>query len=184
MVALLLVALSVGLDNFGAAGALGISGTRSHYRLKVAVVFGVFEAGMPLLGLALGDSIARGLGGHAKLVAGLVLCLAGVFTLVQEQRTRDFASTSDVPAPEPGLTRLVILAAALSIDNLAIGFALGTSHVNVVVAAAVIGVVSVGLTLAGLELGKRLGSRLGGWGERAGGLLLIAVGLFIAAGVS
>ena len=146
MVALLLVALSVGLDNFGAAGALGISGTGSHHRLKVAVVFGVFEAGMPLLGLALGDSIARGLGGHAKLVAGLVLCLAGVFTLVQEHRTRDPAPTSEAPAAEPGLTRLIVLAAALSIDNLAIGFALATSHVNVVVAALVIGVVSVGLT--------------------------------------
>jgi len=181
VVALLLVALSVGLDNFGAAGALGISGTGSHHRLKVAVVFGVFEAGMPLLGLALGDSIARGLGGHAKLVAGLVLCLAVVFTLVQEHRTRDPAPTSETPAADPGLTRLIVLAAALSIDNLAIGFALATSHVNVVVAALVIGVVSVGLTLAGLELGKRLGSRLGRWGERAGGLLLIAVGVTIAA---
>ncbi len=88
------------------------------------------------------------------------------------------------PPPNPGSRASIILAAALSIDNLAIGFALGTSHVNVVVAALVIGVVSVGLTLAGLELGKRLGSRLGRWGERAGGLLLIAVGVFIAAGVS
>ena len=183
MLALLLVALSVGLDNFGAAGALGISGAGSHLRLKVVVVFGVFEAGMPLLGLLLGDSIAAGLGGHANLLAGLVLCLAGVFALVQEHGARDRTTTTKSAATEPGLLRLIILAVALSIDNLAIGFALGTSHVNVVVAAVVIGVVSVGLTLAGLELGRRLGSRLGRWGERAGGLLLIAVGVTIAAGV-
>jgi len=183
VLALLLVALSVGLDNFGAAGALGISGTGSHDRLKVAVVFGFFEAGMPLLGLVLGDSVARGLGGRAKLVAGLVLCLAGVFTLGQAHGPRDPAPTAEAAGTKPGLTRLIVIAAALSIDNLAIGFALGTSHVNVVFAALVIGVVSVGLTLAGLELGKRLGSRLGRWGERAGGLLLIAVGVSIATGV-
>ena len=53
----------------------------------------------------------------------------------------------------------------VSIDNLAIGFALGAAHVNVLLAAAVIGVVSVGLTLAGLELGRRLGLRLGAWGS-------------------
>ena len=149
----------MGLDNFGAAGALGISGAGSHLRLKVVVVFGVFEAGMPLLGLLLGDSIAAGLGGHANLLAGLVLCLAGVFALVQEHGARDRTTPTKSAATEPGLLRLVILAVALSIDNLAIGFALGTSHVNVVVAAVVIGVVSVGLTLAGLELGRRLGSR-------------------------
>jgi putative Mn2+ efflux pump MntP len=74
----------VGLDNLGAAGALRISGAGSQLRLKVAVVFGVFEASMPLLGFLLGDSIAAGFGGHAKLLVGLVLCLAGVFALVQE----------------------------------------------------------------------------------------------------
>ena len=83
----------------------------------------------------------------------------------------------------PSLRRLVLLAVALSIDNLAIGFALGAAHVNVLLAAAVIGVVSVGLTLAGLELGQRLGPRLGAWGERVGGILLIAVGVTVAAGV-
>ncbi len=102
MLALLLVALSVGLDNFGAAGALGISGTGSHDRLKVAVVFGFFEAGMPLLGLVLGDSVARGLGGHAKLVAGLVLCLAGVFTLVQAHGPVTPRQPPRPPAQSPG----------------------------------------------------------------------------------
>ena len=72
---------------------------------------------------------------------------------------------------------------SLSIDNLAVGFALGASHVNAVVAALVIGVVSVGLTLAGLELGTRLGPILGPWGDRAGALILILVGVAIASGL-
>ncbi len=182
MAALLLVALSVGLDNFGAAAALGVSGVGSRLRLRVAVVFGVFEAAMPLLGLFLGQTVARTLGGHAELMAGLVLCLAGVYTLVQEHRA-DAPEERPQQSIGPSLRRLVVLAAALSIDNLAIGFALGASHINVVLAAAVIGIVSVALTLAGLELGSRLGPRLGAWGERAGGAILIAVGVTVAAGV-
>jgi putative Mn2+ efflux pump MntP len=182
VVALVLVALSVGLDNFGAATALGVSRRSPHLRLQVAVVFGLFEAAMPLVGLLLGDSVARTLGGQTKLVAGLVLCLAGIYALVQDHRSGERPELP-VSVAGPGLRRLVILGAALSIDNLAIGFALGAYHVNVVVAAVVIGVVSVALTLAGLELGRRLGPRLGAWGERAGGVILVLVGVSVAAGV-
>lgn len=181
MAALLLVALAVGLDNFGAAGALGMSGAGSR-RLEIAVVFGVFEAAMPLLGLLLGDSVAHGLGGRAKLVAGLVLCLAGIYALVQG-RGADEGVDGGAGSGGPGFRRLVVLAAALSVDNLAIGFALGAYHVNVIVAALAIGVVSVGLTLVGLELGSRVGTRLGKWGERAGGVLLVVIGVTVATGL-
>jgi hypothetical protein len=40
-----------------------------------------------------------------------------------------------------------------------------------------------GLTLAGLELERRLGSRLGPWGERAAGVLLVLVGVALATGL-
>jgi putative Mn2+ efflux pump MntP len=55
--------------------------------------------------------------------------------------------------------------------------------VSLVVAAAVIGAVSVGLSMAGLELGSRLGARTGENGELLGGAVLIGVGIAIAAGV-
>jgi putative Mn2+ efflux pump MntP len=55
--------------------------------------------------------------------------------------------------------------------------------VNLVVAAIVIGAVSVALSLAGLELGRYLGDRAGDRGEILGGLVLIGVGVAIAAGV-
>ncbi|MGO9856593.1 MAG: manganese efflux pump MntP family protein [Acidimicrobiales bacterium] len=129
MLALLLVALSVGLDNYGAAAALGISGAGSHGRLKVAAAFGAFEAAMPLFGLFLGHTVAKGLGDHGDLVAGVVLCMAGLFALVQDLRGRGSKNVAPPHRP-PGFGRLVVLAAALSIDNLAVGFALGASHVK------------------------------------------------------
>ncbi len=39
------------------------------------------------------------------------------------------------------------------------------------------------MSLIGLELGHRLGTRAGGRGEFVGGLVLIGVGIAIAAGV-
>ncbi|MGH3292890.1 MAG: manganese efflux pump [Trebonia sp.] len=49
--------------------------------------------------------------------------------------------------------------------------------------AAVIGAVSVAMSLAGLELGARIGTRTGRYGEYLGGAILILVGAAIAAGV-
>ena len=92
--------------------------------------------------------------------------------------------------PRPGqphhtdsLGRLLISAFALSLDNLAAGFALGTMHVGVAEGAIVIGVVSVVLSLAGLELGGRIGAEAGRRGEQIGGAILVVVGVALAAGV-
>ena len=63
------------------------------------------------------------------------------------------------------------------------GFALGAYHVSLIVAALLIGVISVGLSLIGLELGARIGERTGGTAEVVGSVVLIAVGAAIAAGV-
>ena len=81
------------------------------------------------------------------------------------------------------MRRTIVLGAVLSIDNLAVGFALGDRRISIVLAALVIGVVSVALTLLGFELGERLGRRLGERSELVAGALLIGVGVAIATGV-
>jgi putative Mn2+ efflux pump MntP len=179
VLALLLVAMSVGLDNFGAATAIGVSGVDGPTRLRVAVIFGAFEAAMPVVGLVLGRSVAHDLGGDTKVLAGGVLCLAGGYMVLSEL----IGSRSEKEPELPSAKRLVVLGAALSVDNVAIGFALGAYHVNIVVAAVVIAFVSVALTLAGLEMGSRLGERLGQRSELVGGVVLVAVGIAVGAGL-
>ena len=78
---------------------------------------------------------------------------------------------------------LLLLAVALGLDNLAAGFALGAYHVDIVVAAVVFGMVSVAMSLAGLELGTRIGAAAGERSELVACALLIVVGAVIAAGV-
>ena len=180
MLTLLLVAVSVGLDNLGAATAIGVSGVDGRLRLRIAIIFGTFEAAMPLLGLLIGRSVAHNLGGHTKLVAGVILGLVGAYAIVSDL----FGDRPTDGEPHtPSLARLVILGATLSIDNLAIGFALGSYRVNVVLAAVVIAFLSVALSFVGLELGNRVGERLGQRSELVGGVMLVGIGVAIGTGV-
>lgn len=70
VLALVLVALSLGLSNFAAAIGMGVAGVDARTRVRVGIVFGIFEAGMPILGLALGHSLASTLGHATHWVGG------------------------------------------------------------------------------------------------------------------
>ena len=184
MLPLLLVALSLGMSNFAASVGIGVSGIDPRTRLQVGVIFGIFETGMPILGLLLGRSLASALGHAAHWIGAALLIATGSYAVVQAIRSDGGQAGKALATPAGQRTgRLLITGAALSIDNLAVGFALGTFHVNLPVAAVVIGAVSISLSLLGLELGSRLGSRTGGRGELIGGLVLIGVGIAIATGV-
>jgi manganese efflux pump family protein len=179
---LLLIAASLGLSNFAAAIGIGVTGLDARTRLRVGVVFGLFETAMPILGLALGQSLARTLGHAAHWIGAALLIATGAYALIQALRN-DSRSTPPAAVPELQTGRLLITGLALSIDNLAVGFALGTYHVSFALAAIVIGAVSVAMSLAGLELGDRIGAKMGQHGELLGGIVLIAVGAALGAGI-
>jgi manganese efflux pump family protein len=179
MIALILVALSLGLSNFAAAIGIGISGSGTRTRLRIGIVFGVFEAGMPIVGLALGRGLAGALGSAARWVSAGLLIATGAWAVLQAVRSEAPGTTAD----DYGTGRLIATGLALSIDNLAVGFALGAFKVSLPVAAVAIGAVSVALSLLGLELGARIGASLGRRGEILGGVVLISVGAAIAAGL-
>jgi manganese efflux pump family protein len=176
LLTLLLVAGSVGLDNFAAAIAIGLTGVDRHVRLRIAVVFGCFEAGMPVIGLLAGRGLSGSLGAQAHLVGGGLLILAGIQAGVVALRSNARRRPALAGAP---LGRLIVLAAGLSVDNLVIDFALGARNAPLVLAVLVIGVISVGLSLAGLELGQRLGAAVEHGSELLGAVVLIGVGLAI-----
>jgi putative Mn2+ efflux pump MntP len=183
MLGLLLVAVAVGLSNFAAAIGIGVSGVDSRTRLRVGVIFGFFETAMPIAGLLAGKGLAGTFGNAARWIGATLLIATGVFGLIHAIRAnpaqQDHDSAGQV-SPDTG--RLLLTGLALSIDNLAVGFALGIENVSLAVAVATIGAVSVTMSLIGLELGHRLGKRTGDRGEVLGGLVLIGVGIAIATG--
>ena len=181
LLSLLLVSLSVGLSNFAGAIGIGLSGINARTRVRVGIAFGFFEALMPVIGLVVGHEVAGFFGQYGKYVGGAILILTGAYTIIQarfinvEQKTRTPRSLRT--------ESLLVTALALSIDNLAVGFALAVYPVDIWLAAITFGVVSILMSLAGLELGHRLGKRAEAWSEEIGGTVLILVGIAIAAGV-
>jgi putative Mn2+ efflux pump MntP len=77
----------------------------------------------------------------------------------------------------------VLTSFALSVDNLVVGFALGTLDVSFPVAVIVIGTVSVAMALVGLELGSRLSAAFERRSEVIAGLALVLVGVGVGLGL-
>ena len=182
---LLLVSFSVGLSNFAGAIGIGLSGIDARTRLRVGIAFGLFEALMPVIGLLLGQSVAGLFGHYGKYVGGGILVLTGAYTIWQGRRADSLEAKSGTVIAVQGMAtrQLVIRALALSNDNLVVGFAIAIYNVTIVLAAAMMGVVSVALTLVGLELGHRLGERVEKWSDEIGGAVLIGVGVALAVGL-
>ena len=173
------MSLSVGLSNFAGSIGIGLSGVDARTRLRVGLAFGLFEGLMPIVGLLIGQAVAGTIGSFGRYLGAGLLVLTGAYTIWQSRRTGDVER-----AEEQGLVQtrqLLLLGVALSIDNLVVGFALGVYHVSIVLAALTMAVVSVGLSLLGLELGSRLGARVGEFSEMAGGVVLVLVGIALGA---
>ncbi len=189
VIALLLAAVAVGLSNLAASISIGVTGVNARTRLQVGLVFGAFEAGMPLAGLLTGQRFAAGLGQAVRWPGAILLMLVGASGLVRSLRDSrrnppaEPGSEAAVPSGlQPRLGRLLVSGLVLSLDNLVVGFALGTCRVGIVAGAILIGSVSVAMSLLGLELGGLLGRWVGKRSEQMSGVILILVGAAIAGG--
>lgn len=186
MLALVLVAASVGLSNFAAAIAIGVGGVDARMRLRVGLVFGLFEAGMPVVGLLIGQQLAGKLGQATHWLSAALLIAVGAYGLIKSLRAGGAPGSAPGSAGPSSIdhpARLLLSGLALSLDNLVVGFALGAYRVSIATGAAIFGAVSVVMSLAGLELGAKIGERAGSRGEQIGGAILISVGVAIASGV-
>lgn len=176
VLAIVALAVSVGLSNFGASVGIGIAGIDRRSRRRLLASFWVFETGMPLVGLIIGHAIAGPLGSSGRWISGGLLVAVGAAVIINGRREveHEWRQVSVTQALAAGLL--------LSIDNLVAGFALGAHHVGIVVAVVVLGAVSVAMAAGGFELGRRLNERLAVLAELIGGLVLIAIGIAVLAG--
>lgn len=177
MVALILAAFAVGFGNFAASISIGLSGATKAARLRVGLVFGIFETGMPLIGLLAGHSAVAALGDWSGITGGILLILIGAWQLIQALRASSGASP-----PLTSFRRLLLTGFALSLDNLVVGFSLGVQHTSLPEAFVVFGAASVCLSLVGLEIGRRLGQAFEFGAEYLAAAVLVAVGVLVATG--
>jgi putative Mn2+ efflux pump MntP len=173
--ALILVGFSVGLDNFAISIAMGLSGLSKRHRLRNSLVFCSFETGMPIIGFFMGRDLASTLGSGASIFGGALLVATGLYTIVQDLLIHE----TKEPTPA-NIRRLLIMGLSISIDSLIVGFSLGATKEPLVETVVIIGVMSIILSLLGMELGSRLKSSVERYSELFGGSILILVGFLIA----
>lgn len=176
MVALLVVAIALGLNNFGAAIAIGVSGVDRRTEFKVATVFGLCDVVMPATGMLIGTGLAGPLGSAARWAGAGVLAATAVWGLLEALRGDD-----DAPTVWHGW-RLLVSGAALSLDDLAVGLALGTVRFPILLAVTAFGVMSFVMSIIGLQLGGKLGKVTGDRGEVVAGLMLLGLSGVMAMG--
>jgi manganese efflux pump family protein len=176
MLALLIVALALGLNNFGAAIAIGVGGVDRRTELKVATVFGLCDVVMPAIGMLIGTGLAGPLGSAARWAGAGVLFATAVWGLIEVLRGDD-----DAPKIWHGW-RLLVSGAALSLDDLAVGLALGTVRFPILLAVTAFGLMSFVMSIIGLQLGAKLGTVIGERGELVAAVMLICLSGAMAAG--
>lgn len=176
MVRVLAFVLPLGLDSFAVAAALGASGLVTvRDRLRVSVIFVVFEAGMPLIGLAAGGGIARAVGGVADYIAAAAVIGLGIFMIVHQE---DDDATAQRITTTSGLA-IIALGLSISMDEFAIGFSLGLVRLPVVPVIAAIGIQALIASQLGLALGQRVSERFRERAEQLAAVALILLGAYL-----
>jgi putative Mn2+ efflux pump MntP len=171
-----LIAIGLAMDCFAVSLGVGTAGTATGLRptFRLFFHFGLFQAGMTLLGWLAGKTVVTYISTLDHWVAFGLLAFVGGRMIYGGLRKE--GEEPAIPDPSRGMT-LVMLSVATSIDALAVGLSLAVLHVNVLWAALLIGGVSAVLSLVGLLLGNQLGMRFGKTMELIGGVILIGIGL-------
>ncbi|HZQ49576.1 MAG TPA: manganese efflux pump [Candidatus Dormibacteraeota bacterium] len=179
MLRLVAVVLPLALDTFAVSAALGMIGLPTRRRVQLSLLFAAFEGGMPMAGLAVGAALGTVLGSVADFVAIAALAGLGAYLLLgdeerEEARIARFASA--------GGGALIAVGISVSLDELAIGFALGLTGVPIVPALILIALQAFAASQLGFALGRRVGESVREGAERLAGvaLLLLAAVLLLS----
>lgn len=179
----LLAGLAAGLAMDALAVAIGVSirlrTTTPRQVFRLSFHFGLFQALMPLLGWASGTFAAEFVSGIDHWLAFALLAFIGgraIRDALADKEDEEWLRSD----PTRGMS-LVSLSLATSMDAFAVGLSFAMLSVNVWYAAAVIGLITGGLTVLGMLFGSFLGRRFGTVMEIFGGIILIGIGLKVLA---
>jgi manganese efflux pump family protein len=179
MLKLLAFVLPLGLDSFAVAAALGASRVSTVWqRLRISLVFVIFEGGMPLIGLVAGSALARGIGRIADYLAAAAVIGIGLWMVLAGGK--DEEGNADRIMTSRGLA-LVGLGISISLDELAIGFGIGLVRLPVGAVIVAIALQAFAAAQLGLAIGAKIAERWRARAERVAGIALILLGAYLVA---
>ncbi|MFW3897180.1 manganese efflux pump MntP [Pseudomonas putida] len=178
LISLFFLAMAMSTDAFAAAIGKGSSLHKPRFSeaLRTGLIFGVIEAITPVVGWGIGQAAVRYVENWDHWIAfGLLLAL-GLHMIYNGLKHEDEAEEK---ASQHSFFILAVTAFATSIDAMAVGVGLAFVDVNILVAAAAIGMATCVMVTVGVMLGRVLGAIVGKRAEIAGGVVLMLVGAAI-----
>lgn len=174
------IGVGLSMDAFAVALCKGLGMKRVNYRhaLVIALFFGMFQALMPVIGWALGTQFERFITPIDHWIAFCLLAFIGGKMLLDAVRNEGCKECGEY-RERLDLRELLMLAVATSIDALAVGITFAFLHVDIVLSATIIGIITFAISFAGVVAGNRFGARFERPATIVGGAVLVLIGVKI-----
>lgn len=177
-----LFGVGLAMDAFSVSMANGLNepNMKRSKTLGIAGTFAFFQIAMPLIGWVCIHTIASVFTSFQKFIPWIALILLlyiGGKMLIEGIKNRSGDSEEQAAV---GIGALMVQGIATSIDALSVGFTIADySFTDALVESLIIGVVTFGICMAGLFIGKKFGTKLAGKASILGGVILIGIGIEI-----
>lgn len=176
-----LLGIGLAMDAFSVSLANGLNEPRMRRArmAQIAGLFAFFQFLMPLVGWVCVHTLVQYFRAFEQLIPWIALALLGYIggkMLWEGLR----GQAGDAPGAGVTFSALVMQGVATSIDALSVGFTIAEYGPAMALACcAIIAVVTFGICVGGLKLGKTFGTRLAGKASILGGAILLLIGLEI-----
>lgn len=177
MLEVVLIALGLAMDSFAVSITSGITmkNPRINSALKIAMFFGLFQAGMPIIGWLAGLTVIEFISGIDHWTAFGLLGLIGCRMIYESIKIESKKTETNYLS----LYVLLMLSVATSIDALAVGLSFAFLRSFIATPIIVIGIVTFLLSFLGVFTGNRFGKFFGKRIKTVGGSILIGIGIKI-----
>ena len=179
-----LLGVGLAMDAFSVSLANGLADRNMKIgrMFVIAGTFAGFQFAMPLIGWVFVHAAESRLEWFAGLVPWIALLLLLYIggKMLKEGIDSDHGQKDEDAEERTGAGDLIMQGIATSIDALSVGFTIAAySLLQALSASLIIGAVTLIICLAGLRIGRRLGTVLAGKASILGGIILIGIGLEI-----
>lgn len=174
---ILLISVSLAADAFAVSICKGLSLKKINFKdaLIVGLWFGIFQALMPTIGFFLGDSFEHIITSIDHFIAFILLLIIGG-KMIAESFKKEEKVDSNL-----GVKTMALLAVATSIDALVVGIAYVCAYgsKNAFLTFSMIGIITFILSIVGVYIGNKFGSKYKNMAEFMGGFILMLLGVEI-----
>ena len=193
---LFLLAVGLAMDAFAVSVCLGLGLKKVTVKnaLTVGLYFGIFQAGMPIVGYFTATLFAERVVAYSNPIAFVLLGFIGGKMIIgsfskdsgdskDSKKKDDGSDSAESQSQSLGPAKMLPLAIATSIDALAVGISFAFLQVEIAPAASFIGIVTLVIAMAGVRIGNIFGTKFKSYAEFIGGVILVLLGVKILLGL-